>query len=125
MRKRVALILTLFAALISTYFRTSMLSFVNFDDPVYVTANEHVKNGLTLAGVRWAFANVDVYWQPLAWLSQILDCELFGLDASAPHVVNAVFHATTAFLLFPLLHDLTGHKYRSIAVAALWALHPL
>src|SRR5438034_1215561 len=39
--------------------------FVNYDDPDYVTANEHVKAGLSVAGVGWALrANVASNWHP-------------------------------------------------------------
>src|SRR3954468_22713995 len=29
--------------------------FINFDDPVYITGNPHVQEGLSLAGLAWAF----------------------------------------------------------------------
>jgi tetratricopeptide (TPR) repeat protein len=55
----------------------------------------------------------------------MLDCELFGLDAGAHHVVNVVVHALNASLLFLLWSRLTAAFWRSAFVAALFAWHPL
>src|SRR5262245_6670565 len=57
----------------------SDFDFVNYDDPDYVTANEHVKAGLSAAGVKWAMsANVASNWHPLTWMSHMLDWSIFG-----------------------------------------------
>ena len=55
----------------------------------------------------------------------MLDCQLFGLKPGWPHLVNLLFHAANAVLLFHLLQRMTGAVWRSAAVAALFALHPL
>lgn len=107
------------------YWQTVNFQFVNLDDPVYVAANEHVRSGLTAPGIGWALTNTAVYWHPLAWLSHMLDIELFGLVAGAHHVTSAFIQALTAILLCLLLFRLTSNKYRSIAAASIWALHPL
>ena len=53
--------------------------FVNYDDPMYVTSNHHVRQGLTLKGVAWAFTSGQTAnWHPLTWLSLMLDVTLFG-----------------------------------------------
>src|SRR4051812_17329865 len=52
------------------------------DDPGYVTENAHVRSGLTLDGVKWAFRNIDLgNWHPLTWLSHMIDCEIYGLKS--------------------------------------------
>src|SRR5579884_2357793 len=100
--------------------------FLNYDDPVYVTANPIVRNGLTLAGVRWAFTSAhDANWIPLTWLSHTLDCQLFGVHSVAQHLTNVFLHATNTLLLFFLLKRMTGARWPSAFVAALFALHPL
>ena len=54
--------------------------FVNFDDDVFVFANDMVCRGFTWEGVKWAFLSADIdYWRPLSWLSHMMDVELFGL----------------------------------------------
>ncbi len=101
-------------------------SFTNFDDNVYITANPHVRSGLTWSTVKWAFTSFDAAnWHPLTWLSHALDCELFKLNPLGPHYVNVLFHAANAVLLFLLLQAATGATWPSIFVAALFALHPI
>jgi tetratricopeptide (TPR) repeat protein len=100
--------------------------FVNFDDYTYVSRNPNVTDGLTPAGVRWAFTTTRAAnWHPLTWLSLQLDASLFGTSAPAFHSTNVLLHAANAALLFLALRALTGAYWRSAAVALLFALHPL
>jgi len=85
-----------------------------------------VRAGLTFKGILWAFTHFYASnWHPLTWISHMLDCQVFGLNAAGPHVVNVLFHAANAILLFLLLHRLTHAQWRSAIVAGLFALHPL
>ena len=100
--------------------------FVNFDDDDYITNNRVVKNGLTPAGIHWAFTTFhSANWHPLTWLSHMLDCQLFGLNPAAAHFVNALIHSANAALFFVLLLRLTSLFWPSLIVAALFAWHPL
>ena len=100
--------------------------FVNYDDDDYVTTNRLVKNGLTPAGIHWAFTTFhSANWHPVTWLSHMLDCQLFGLNPAAHHFVNALIHSANAALLFILLLRLTNLAWPSLIVAALFAGHPL
>ncbi len=100
--------------------------FLNYDDDEYVTDNPHVKAGLTLEGVTWAFTTTHAAnWHPLTWLSHMLDCQLYGLTPSGHHLTNLVFHIASTLLLFLVLERMTGALWRSGFVAALFALHPL
>jgi tetratricopeptide (TPR) repeat protein len=100
--------------------------FVNFDDDDYVTNNRVVKNGLTPAGIHWAFTSFhSANWHPVTWLSHMTDCELFGLNPAAHHFVNALIHSMNTALLFVLLLRLTSLAWPSLIVAALFAWHPL
>lgn len=101
-------------------------AFVNFDDDVFVFANDMVRQGFTWEGVKWAFLSADVdYWRPLSWLSHMLDVELFGLRPGGHHVTSVLIHAANAGLLFFALHRLTRRLLPSFVVAALFAWHPL
>src|SRR4051812_19524585 len=83
--------------------------FVNYDDPDYVTANEHVKAGLNAAGVKWALsANVASNWHPLTWVSHQLDWSLFGANPRGHHATNVLLHAANALLAFLAFRRLTG-----------------
>ncbi|MFL6194749.1 MAG: hypothetical protein ACJ75H_11305, partial [Thermoanaerobaculia bacterium] len=67
--------------------------FVNLDDGFYVTGNPMVKRGLTGEGFAWAWtANVANNWHPLTVLSHMLDCTLFGLNASGHHGTSLLLH---------------------------------
>ncbi len=100
--------------------------FINLDDPAYVTQNGPVRGGLSWSGVRWAFASFHAAnWHPLTWLSHMADVSLFGADAGAHHLVSLALHAASTLVLFQLLRALTGSFWRSAAVAALFAVHPV
>ncbi len=99
---------------------------LSFDDAVYVTHNPQVLAGLTPAGARWALTSGHAgNWHPLTWLSHMLDVEWFGLDPTGHHASNIALHALNSALLFFVLLALTGRRGCSLAVAALFALHPL
>jgi hypothetical protein len=100
--------------------------FVNLDDPDYLTINPMVRGGLSWSGVWWAFTAFSAAnWHPLTWLSHMADASLFGMDAGAHHLVSVGLHAAAALVLFHLLRALTGSFWRSAAVAALFAVHPV
>jgi len=100
--------------------------FLDYDDAAYVTKNIHVRTGLNLDNVAWAFTTFhEANWHPLTWLSHMADCQLFGLNSGSHHLVNVAFHVVNVFLLFLLLQAATGAAWRSFFVAALFAVHPL
>ncbi len=120
----IALALTL--ANLAVYWRVTGYQFLNFDDDWYIVNNTRVSHGFSWENVRWAFTALDYfYWQPLTWLSHMLDCQLFGLNAGSHHVPNLLIHAVNTLLIFALFRRMTRHTYRSAAVAALFSLHPL
>ena len=108
------------------YWPATRCAFVNYDDNVYVTDNPHVTGGLTLDNVRWAFVSgYASNWHPVTWLSHMLDCEFFGLEPWGHHLTSLLLHALNAALVFVLLWQMTGATWRSLFVAALFAVHPL
>ncbi len=107
------------------YLQVRHADFLIFDDDDYVTENRMVQAGLTPDGIGWAFGFHASNWHPATWISHMLDCELFGLNPGAHHLVNALFHAVNAALLFALLWRLTKRLWPALIVAALFAWHPL
>ena len=100
--------------------------FVNYDDNSYVTQNVQVQGGLSPQSVAWAFRTTHAAnWHPLTWLSLELDAQLYSLHPWGYHLTNIVLHAGSALVLFHLLALMTGALWRSLFVAALFALHPL
>jgi tetratricopeptide (TPR) repeat protein len=112
-------------ATLALYWPVRAYDFLNYDDPLYVTENAHVLGGLRWGNVVWAFSTFHTgNWHPLTWLSHMLDCQCFGHRPAAAHVVNVVFHAANSLLLFLVCKRLTGAVWRSMLIAALFALHP-
>eukprot|EP01035_Chromulina_nebulosa_P049365 gene49365-67042_t len=67
-----SVVAVLFLGTVLLFARATANGFVNYDDPDYVTANEHVKAGVTAAGLKWAFFSGDIsYWHPLTWVSHM------------------------------------------------------
>jgi tetratricopeptide (TPR) repeat protein len=125
-REDLALCLGLIAVVFVCYSSVIRNQFVFFDDNLYITENPHVNSGLTWETVKWAFtSSYQANWHPLTWLSHALDVSVFGLNPVGPHLVNVLFHAINACLLFLLLQLATGFRWRSLMVAALFALHPI
>jgi tetratricopeptide (TPR) repeat protein len=126
-RRTTALVCLALVLLTTAAFGRSLNNgFVNYDDPEYVTSNPGVKGGLSAAGLRWAFTASDVLnWHPLTWISLQLDYQLYRLRPWGYHLTSVLLHAGSSVLLFLALRRMTGAVWRSAAVAALFALHPL
>ena len=108
------------------YAQVASHQFIIMDENRYIRANPMVNQGLTLTGIAWAFTTFHAAnWHPLTWLSHMLDSQIFGLNAGGHLLVNALIHASNTLLLFLFLRRVTGAKWRSAIVAALFALHPL
>ncbi len=118
--------LLLCVTILLVFYQVQNHDFINFDDPLYVYENVHVKSGLNRAGLIWAFSTThSANWHPLTWLSHMLDCQLYGLNPGGHHVTNVLFHMANSVLLFLVLYRMTSGLWMSAWVAALFALHPL
>jgi Flp pilus assembly protein TadD len=119
------LLLGLSLLTLTAYLPALRNGFVNYDDPQYVLENPHVRQGLSVAGLRWALgAEVAANWHPLTLLSHMLDVELFGLNPKGHHLTSVMLHLAAVLALFEVLRRMTGAAGRSAAVAALFAVHP-
>ncbi|MGB5217556.1 MAG: glycosyltransferase family 39 protein, partial [Smithella sp.] len=125
-REQNLIIYVLLAAVtLAVFWQVNHYGFV-FDDVVYVNENYHLQTGLTLEGIRWAFSTTYAeFWHPLTWLSLLLDYQLFGSNAGGYHMTNLILHILSTLLLFGLFNRMTGALWKSVFVAALFALHPL
>ena len=125
-RTDLAVALVLAVATFLLYLPSLSNGFVEYDDPMYVTANPVVQQGLTWATVKWAFTTSTFgNWLPVTWLSHLLDVELFGLNPAGHHATSSAIHAVNAGLVFLALAALTGARWRPAIVALLFAVHPL
>ena len=110
--------------------------FVNYDDDQYVYDNPQVIQGLTLHGIAWAFTTShSAYWHPLTWLSHMLDCQLWGLNAGRPSPDQCDHSCRERDAVVPGVAADDGVPRRGLRpqralwpsafVAALFAIHPL
>lgn len=135
-RHRLLLCFALAALAAVLYYPVADAEFIVYDDDVYVYDNPNVLAGLTAESIRWAFLTSRAgNWHPLTWLSLMADATAarkLGLsspsgqpDARLFHVTNIALHAAGTVLVYLALFALTGYSWRSAAVAALFAVHPL
>ena len=121
-----ALALLLVAVTLAIYTPVKGHDFLDYDDGDYVTNNYMVQDGLTWQGCKWAFTTFyAANWHPLTWISHMADCEVFGLNAGAHHLINVLFHTANALLLLVVLCRMTGQAFPSFVVSGLFAWHPL
>ena len=125
-RRTTFVCLALMVVTLAIYWPARHYDFVQYDDPDYVTSNQTVCVGLSWWGLAWSVVDAHASnWHPLTWLSHMLDCQLFGLDAGWHHLVSVLLHCVNSALLFLLLRTMTGAFWRSAVVAAVFAWHPL
>lgn len=111
---------------VAVYYPVMNYDFVSYDDYDYIVLNQNVKTGLSLKNIAWAFKTMDKSsWQPITWISFMVDRELFGMNPGAFHVVNVFFHLLNSLLLFLFFRKVTGKAWESGAISLLFALHPL
>lgn len=108
------------------YGQVAGFGFVNFDDDMYVHENPRVLEGPTAANLRWAlFTGYQGVWIPATWISLQIDAALFGTGPAGFHRTNLVLHLVNALLVYALVLALGGGRWRTLAVAAVFAAHPL
>jgi protein O-mannosyl-transferase len=111
---------------VATLFPVLSCQFVNIDDNVYVTANDHIRQGLTLRNAWWSLTAMEAAnWHPVTWLSHMLDVSLFGLDPHGHHATSLLIHLLNVVLLFLWLRAATNDVWPSAFVAGVFAVHPL
>ena len=110
---------------LAAYLPMGRNDFVLSDDLTAVVENPQVTGGLTWPGLQWAFTTRLLgNWQPLTWLSLMLDCQLAGPNPVWIHFHNLLLHVIGALLLYLVLRRMTGAAWASALVAALFAVHP-
>ncbi len=125
-RTRAAAAIGLMLLTLAIYSRVRDYQFISIDDPLYISGNASVSQGLSLEGVRWAFVtNYYSNWIPFTWISFMLDASIYGKWAGGYHSTNVILHIANVLLLFKLLAEMTEKTARAAFVAAMFAVHPL
>lgn len=122
-RKIVAALL--FITIYIIFEKTTGYGYVNFDDDRYILDNPILGEGLTLAGLEWAFQPQQSMWVPLTWISYMIECSFGGCYPAVHHGTNVALHAANTVLLFVFLGYLFQSIYLSGFLSLLWGVHPL
>jgi len=116
----------LLAVILSVFYQASEFTVIGIDDTSFTSGNFVVQAGITWPGIQYAFTTNEMgSWHPLTWLSHMLDYQLFGGNLGRHHGVNILLHVLNTWGVFLLLRLATGALWRSAAVAALFAIHPM
>jgi len=125
-QRELIICILLFTAVLGVYGQAANHDFISLDDELHIINNPHVRAGITIQGIKWALTTFYAgNWQPLTWISHMLDCQLYALNPMGHHWTSLQLHLANTLLLFILLQQMTGAFWRSTFVAALFALHPL
>ena len=114
-------------ATLVTFWQVNYCGFISIDDPLYVTENTHIMNGVIWGTVRWAFTHIYAnFWHPLTMISLMLDCSTFWVEPTWISLNESLTsHRKYSCLLFFVLYRMTKAPWKSAFVAALFAVHPL
>ncbi len=100
--------------------------FINYDEELYITKNDHIKSDFNAENIKWAItAVVCSNWHPLTLFSHTLDWSLFKDNAGGHHFVSLLLHIGAVLFLFFFFYKTTKNIWSSAFAAAFFALHPL
>jgi tetratricopeptide (TPR) repeat protein len=117
--------LLLMVATLAVFHPVRHHEFLEYDDAVQIVQNPQIRESLNIAGLMRAFQPYGSNWIPLTWISYQVNYAFSGLEPGGYLLTNVALHALNAVLLYLALVGMTGARWRSAFVAALFALHPL
>jgi Tfp pilus assembly protein PilF len=124
--KVLCLLAGLTALVLVIYWPVQHFAFINYDDQHYVTENYKIQAPISFQSLCLILTDIHTgNWHPLTMLSHQLDWQWYGPDAGGHHRTNVLLHILNTLLLFLLFHAMTGSRWRSACVAALFAVHPI
>ncbi len=108
--------------------------FVNWDDQIYLT--ELARMGrFSLSSLRWMWTSLQLFYlQPIVWMTQMADYQLWGTNAVGYHATSWLLHGIYVGLVGTLVWMLTGEAENvrtgerlamSVAIALVCGIHPL
>ena len=99
-------------------------AFLPLSDGPHLFQNLRVSYGLSSEGWAQVF-DPQPAWQPVTWISHLVDMSLLGPSASLRRLENVLLHLVNMALLFLVLRRWTGEAIPAAFAAALFGLHPL
>ncbi|MDQ1256221.1 MAG: protein O-mannosyl-transferase [Candidatus Hydrogenedentes bacterium] len=112
---------------LGVYWQVSQHVFLScYGDESRIVGNTHLQDGVCWNNVRWALTSTDYgVWQPLTWVTHMLDRTLFEIQPHGHHLTSLLFHVMSVLFLFLLLVRMTDTVWPSAFVAAVFAVHPM
>ncbi len=107
------------------YGRSLGNDFIRTDDGLLIFENPIIQE-ITPRTLKAAFTTYDPeLYIPLTFLSYQMDHALGGLDATAYHAQNLLWHTLNALLVLWLAYLLLRHRLAALTVGLLFLVHPL
>ena len=149
MRNRFYIVFFLIVATLAVYWPVFDFEFVNWDDSLLIYKNPYldpptISNTLHFwTEPKWLYMPLTITaWSTLAWLSQYMPAEPYGLNPALFHTANLIVHLMSVFVIFSILRILLTYGFRNgaddsekhdsfnidLAAAAgalIFALHPV
>jgi len=96
-----------------------------WDDEMYILKNPYLKDfsfkGISAIFTSFYFSN----YHPLTTLTYLFEYTLYGANPLPYHLLNILLHLLNTLLVFKITEQLSGKKTTAIAVAILFAVHPM
>src|SRR5205085_6456681 len=103
-------------------------NFTAWDDHLYVTESELIKN-LPFENIKRIFSSegvVSLNYHPLTIISLAIDYHFSKLDPFQYHLVNIMIHLFNTSLVFLFAYRLSGKKiYAAFLVSLFFGIHPM
>ncbi len=107
------------------YSRCLFNGFVGLDDDRYIRQDELIKN-FSIDGIKTIFTSIYCnFYHPFTLLTFLIEYTFFKLNPLPYHLFNIILHLLNTWLVYKLVHELSGKKITALAVMILFALHPM
>jgi len=112
-------------AVFFVYEKTLYFPFLDWDDPAYVTENASIRE-MNPANVKEMFSRAYMgIYVPLTVLSFAVDYQAGQFNPFAYHLTNLFLHNANTWCVYGLIFFLTGEWLVAVAVALVFAIHPV
>lgn len=112
-------------AVFFVYEKTLYFPFLDWDDPAYVTENASIRE-INPQNVKEMFSRAYMgIYVPLTVFSFAVDYQIGQFNSFAYHLTNLILHNANAWCVYGLIFFLTGEWLVAVAVALIFAIHPV
>lgn len=130
MSLKTAAILFIFVVTFTIY-SNSLGGEFSWDDDYFIVKNPYVRDPLDFktfftnpSATAFGELSEDVY-RPLTAISYSIDYSLFRLNTFGYHLVNTIFHALNAMLVFLILYRIGRDYFLAVFASLFFAAHPV